>query len=188
MPENSHTQADEARWLRAAQHDPTQFEPLYRRYVDRIYAYCKYRVGAHDAEDVASQVFTKALVGASGYQGGSVRAWLFRIAHNCVIDHVRACRSRVSLDEMDLLLIAADPDPLDRVAQDQMLAVLRELIAQLPEDRLHLLTLKLVSGMNATEIGKVVGKRPGAVRVELHRIFNQLRQQYQQIVSEEVDR
>ena len=89
------TQADDAHHLRAAQHDLTQFAPVYERYVDRIYAYCRHRVGEQDAEDVTSHIFVRAMGGVDGYRGGSVAAWLFRIAHNCVVDHLRYRRPQI---------------------------------------------------------------------------------------------
>lgn len=171
--------------MRAARDDPARFAPIYERYLDRIYAYCRYRVGEHDAEDVTSQVFIRALAGAAGYRGGSVRAWLFRIAHHCVVDHLRQQHPQVSLDQTEIDLPAAGLDLAEHVAREEQLQVLRVLLAELDDDERHLLTLKLVSGLNASEIAQVVGKSAVAVRVELHRIIKRLRQRCQWIVETE---
>lgn len=176
---------DDVQRLRAAQHDLTQFAPVYERYVDRIYAYCRYRVGEHDAEDVTSQVFVKAMTGIAGYRGGSVAAWLFRIAHNCVVDHLRYRRPQVSLDEHDFDLPADSDDLFDRVVVANQLDTLKTIItALLTDEQIALLTLKLVSDLNSGEIGKSVGKSAVAVRVEISRIMKRIRARYREMTQE----
>lgn len=176
--------AEQIRLLKAAQHNPTLFAPVYEQYVDRIYAYCRYRVGDQDAEDLTSQVFVKALTGLAGYRGGSVAAWLFRIAHNCVVDHLRYRRPQVALEDVESVLPATGTDLLERVEQAEQWETLRSLILTLPDEQINLLTLKMVSGLNASEIAQVIGKSAIAVRVELHRILKRLRARYQTIAGE----
>jgi RNA polymerase sigma-70 factor (ECF subfamily) len=179
------TQADdEVRSLQAARDDPAQFAPVYERYFDRIFAYCRYRVGPQEAEDVTSQVFIRALDGLDGYRGGSVAAWLFRIAHNCVVDHLRYRRPQVSLDETELQIAAPGLDLIEQLVEAEEWQTVRQLVAALPDEQINLLTLKMVSGLNATEIAGVVGKSAVAVRVELHRIFKQLRARYHALERE----
>lgn len=176
---------EDARLLAAARGDPAQFAPVYERYFDRIYAYCRYRVGEPDAEDVTSQVFIRALDGIAGYRGGSGRAWLFRIAHNCVVDHRRARRPQVSLDQIEIDLPAPGTDLAENFTHEEQLRALRTLVADLGDDEIHLLTLKLVSGLNASEIAHVTGRSAVAVRVELHRILKRLRQRYERMMETE---
>jgi RNA polymerase sigma-70 factor (ECF subfamily) len=176
---------EEARLLAAARGDPAQFAPLYERYFDRIYAYCRYRVGEPEAEDVTSQVFIRALSGIAGYRGGSVRAWLFRIAHNCVVDHQRARRPQVSLDRDEIDLPAPGNDLADHLFHEEQLQALRTVVADLEDDEVHLLTLKLVSGLNASEIAQVTGQSAVAVRVALHRLLKRLRQRYERVMETE---
>ena len=107
----------------AARDDLAQFAVIYERYVDRIYAYCACRVGIQDAEDVTSQVFVKALGALGGYRGGSVAAWLFRIARSCVVDHLRYRRSPVSLEAHDIDLPAGGLDVFEQVADRDPLDV-----------------------------------------------------------------
>src|SRR5579885_2275763 len=81
---------EETALLACARSNPACFAPIYERYVPRIYRYCLRRVGRPDvAEDLTSVTFTKALLGLRDYRGGSVAAWLFRIAHNVVANHLR---------------------------------------------------------------------------------------------------
>jgi hypothetical protein len=74
---------EERRVLERARSNPAEFAPIYGRSFARIYTYCLRRVGrAAEAEDLSSLVFTRALAGLEGYQGGSVAAWPLRIAHD----------------------------------------------------------------------------------------------------------
>src|SRR5215213_8508882 len=80
---------DDADLVRAAQADPRAFEPLHLRYRDRIINYCFYRLaGRTDVDDAASAIFVNALYAPPSFQNrdGSFRSWLFRIAHNEVVD------------------------------------------------------------------------------------------------------
>jgi RNA polymerase sigma-70 factor (ECF subfamily) len=169
------TQAGEdAAWLYATRSDPQAFAPLYDRYVNRIYTYCLRRVGKQDAEDLTSLVFARALAGVNSYHGGSVAAWLFRIAHNCVVSHYRARRTHAPIDET--YPIADDsPQSLDQIIlKDERRRVLAA-VQTLPLDQQHLLWLKMAGGLTAQEIGEVLGKNAGAVRTELYRIIQRLR-------------
>jgi RNA polymerase sigma-70 factor, ECF subfamily len=163
--------------MQAARADLNQFAPIYSRYFARIYAYCLHRVGnPHEAEDITSQVFTRAMLGLDQYRGGSVAAWLFCIAHNCVVDALRQRRSQVSLEQAENEGAAFRTD-FNRLEETQDL---QSLLAVLSEEQRTLLSLKLVGGLNAAEIGAVVGKSAVAVRVELHRIIKRLRVHYQE--------
>ncbi len=174
---------EEAAILARARADPAQFAPLYARYFPRIYRYCLRRVGnPTEAEDLTSAIFTRALAGLGGYRGGSFAAWLFQIAHHAVISAGRSRRSaRATVDALVSATVSA-PDIAD-VALGHLVAVeqrtrIAALIAALPEEQQELLALKLSGQLTAREIGAVLGKREGAVRVALHRLIQQLRIAY----------
>lgn len=167
---------DDSAILRAALHDLNRFAPIYERYVDRIYAYCLRRVAsAADAEDLTSLIFTRAMIGVHDYRGGSVAAWLFRIAHNTVVNYYRDRRTHAPLADADTL-------PDEHVPADDMLTAethqaVQRLVSRLPGDDQNLIWLRM-SGLNSGEIGGVVGKSSGAVRTELYRLFKKLRAQF----------
>ena len=82
--------------VRAAQADRAAFGVLYRRYLDRVYGYCFYLLGDHhDAEDATERTFLAALDAIDRFRddGASFRSWLFRIAHNQLVNALRT-RSR----------------------------------------------------------------------------------------------
>jgi RNA polymerase sigma-70 factor (ECF subfamily) len=181
--------ADEARMLERARVDVAHFSPVYERYFPRIYNYCLRRVGhAQNAEDLTSLVFTNALTGLHGYRGGSVAAWLFRIAHNTVANHMRASRRQVTPVAPTSALEAIPEEGEDALAlvlwAEERERITR-LIATLPDEQRELLALRIAGELSAREIGAVLGKSEGAVRVALHRIVQQLRNAYRQIETEE---
>src|SRR5512136_1892925 len=77
------------------------FGHLYEIYLDRIYRYIYFRVtDEQTAEDLISQVFTKAWENLDRYQpnGRPFIAWLYTIAHNTVIDHYRTRKDTVPIE------------------------------------------------------------------------------------------
>ncbi len=180
MPEATDDQeaAFEADLMRQAQANREDFAPLYERYVDRIYAYCSGRTNTpEEAEDLCSQVFARALSRIDTYRGGMVGAWLFRIAHNLIVDHYRKRRPLVSLDMVDLM----EDDPLNSAEEIEQGEMIRRLVAELPEDKRSLLALSLDSDLSSEDVGVIVGKSAGAVRVEIHRLIKQMRKRFEEL-------
>jgi RNA polymerase sigma-70 factor (ECF subfamily) len=159
--------------VRAAQADRAAFEVLYRRYLDRVYAYAFYQLGDHhDAEDATERTFLAALAALPTFRAGGAgfRAWLFRIARNTVANAQRTRRRRRTVPMPDGFdRHAPDADPAALVARaDEMRRVLAAL-AELPEERRQVVLLRFVDGLSAREIGEVLDRSPGAARVLLHR-------------------
>ncbi len=77
-------QAEECRLIAAARADPQDFAPLYRRYATPLYRYLYQQLGdPHEAEDLTSSTFGKALASLDRYrEQGSFAAWLFSIARH----------------------------------------------------------------------------------------------------------
>jgi RNA polymerase sigma-70 factor, ECF subfamily len=162
----------------AAQEDRAAFATLYRRYLDRVYAYAFYQLGDHhDAEDATERTFLAAMRALPAFrnEGATFRAWLFRIAHNTVANahRMRARRHADPLPE-PFDRAAPDADPAGLVARaDELRTVLRA-VTGLPEDRRQVILLRFVDGLSSSEIGQVLDRSPGAVRVLLHRALRDL--------------
>lgn len=168
-----------------AQRDPTSFELIYERYVDRIYRYCLRRLNdPREAEDLTSQVFTRALTMLGSYRGGMVSAWLFQIAANAVTDYLRQRRPQVSLDDLEIAHHAESP--IDQIVAEEDIERIRELLKEISPEQRELLDLKLSGGLNSEEIGQVVGKSATAVRSILHRVLRRLHHMYHQTEESEV--
>ncbi len=171
--------AEESRLVQAAKDDLDRFAPIYERYAPRIYAYCLRRVGSPpEAEDLTSQVFTQAIDRIRSYRGGLVGAWLFQIAANAVVDHLRCRHVPISLDDVELIQEA--PGVIEDLVQRDEQRQIRALVASLPEDQQALLALRITAGLSAEETGAVMGKSAGAIRTAVHRTIKRLRALYEQ--------
>lgn len=164
--------------VRAAQRDPAAFAVLYRRYLDRVYGYAFYLLGDHhDAEDVTERTFLAALaaIGRFTHRGASFRAWLFRIAHNQLANALRS-RRRHRTEPLDPAVEprAATADPAHQAVVADDARRLRDAMARLSDERRGVLVLRFVDGLSAREIGAVIGRSEGAVRVLQHRALREL--------------
>jgi RNA polymerase sigma-70 factor (ECF subfamily) len=182
---------DEAQLIEQAKTDPEAFGRLYELYVDKIYNYIYYRLGNHqDAEDLTAKVFHRALNHIAHYNNKGVpfAAWLYRIAHNLVInwrrDHSR--RQMVGLEDVDL---SSDKQEGPQYAAEQ--ANERELLLaamqRLPRERQELLVLKFVERMSNAEIGRVMGRSEGAIKSLYHRTLVSLKEllaEHENLVNE----
>ena len=162
------TEQDENAWIETAKTDPSAFRELYELYVDRIYNYVFYRVGnIHDAEDLTSRTFYRALSHLPTYEDRGVpfSAWLYRIAHNLVANYYRA-RSRwrvTSLDDVELTGKPADsPDRLTEAKERAQ--ALWSAIRRQPEDRQRLLILKFADRLSNEEIGQLMGRTESSIK------------------------
>jgi RNA polymerase sigma-70 factor (ECF subfamily) len=174
--------ADEALLVRAAQADPAAFAPLYHAYYPRVYRYLRARSGStEDAADLTQTVFLRALAALPDYRerGLPFAAWLFRIARNIVTDAQRRQRPTVDLDSVPQERYATGANPPEQAAIDrERLDRLGVLVATLDHDKRELLALRFAGGLTSAEIAAVVGKREGAVKRQLSRIVQGLREQY----------
>jgi RNA polymerase sigma-70 factor (ECF subfamily) len=167
---------DDNELARRATGDREALAALYQRHVDGIYRYCFRRLRNREAAEDATQiVFERAMLNISRFEArSSFRAWLFTIAHNEVIDHVRRMRPVADPEALDLL---HDPGPspealaIERDEHDG----LRKVIARLDERDRQLVELRL-SGLNDREIADVLGISHGAVRTRQHRTLMRMRE------------
>ncbi len=175
--------ARDADLVRAAQAgDVACFGQLYERYFDKVYSYLSFKLGnAAEAEDLAEQVFLKALESLGGYRwtGVPFQAWLFRIAHNLLVDYLRR-RSKRASEPLDEALPdrrrEADPEAL--LAEKLTRQGLIEAVERLTELQRQVIALKFAGGLSNAEVAAILGKTEGAVKALQHAALQALQRQF----------
>ncbi len=168
---------DVALLRRAKAYDPEALAELYDRYAPRMYAYIYRRVSdAAVAEELTGELFLRVLRAVRNNQawGDSFIAWLYRIAHNLVVDHYRRQPPvpSVSLDES---LVGPDRDPAAIAEDAQARERLREALGRLTPGQQEVLALRFGEGLTAAETARVMEKSTGAVEALQHRALAALR-------------
>lgn len=169
--------------VQLAKTDQAAFGEIYERYVKKIYNYIYYRTSnQHDAEDLTSRVFHRALSHIQNYvdKGVPFQAWLYRIAHNLVANwhRDRGRRKIIPLDEFVVSTLKSDSP--DRLAEDsEERELMLTAIRRLPSERQQLLILKFVDQLSNSEIGEVMDRTEGAVKSLYHRTLISLRDDLQ---------
>lgn len=180
--EDEDAQAEEAHLVEAAQRDPTAFDALYQRYFDRTYRYVRMRVHSQeDAADLTQQVFLQALDSLPRYRAGVApfAAWFFAIARHVLADRaIRARRRPAPLALEDASDLVSDLEIEASVLQRESLERVSLLLATLDPAARELLALRFAGGLSAPEIAAVTGKRPAAIRKQLSRLLQTLKEQY----------
>jgi RNA polymerase sigma-70 factor, ECF subfamily len=186
LPERGQLPEDEASaealLIEQAQADPAAFAELYRRYLDRIYLYLRTRVACdEDAADLTQQVFLQAFDALPAYRqrGLPFAAWLFQIARNALTDSYRRRRRTISWEA-----VPEDAQPflaLDleaNVLRQESVAQLRKLLAQLDPAKRELLALRFGARLSTPQIAVIVGRSQGAVKKDLTRTLQKLKEHY----------
>lgn len=166
--------------VRRAQNDDAEaFGRLYDRFVVPIYRYIYYRVSRDEAEDLAENVFLRAWekrVSYSKKSGSTFGSWLFRIAHNLVVDHYRVNSKTQTVELSDEMPLASGaPGPAEKLENKFERIELVRALRHLPEIQQQVLVLKFVNDLDNSEIAAIVEKSVGAVRVIQFRALNRLK-------------
>jgi RNA polymerase sigma-70 factor (ECF subfamily) len=162
---------------RARDGDPDAFGELYRAFASPLFSYLLTQTRRReDAEDLLGEVFLAAMRDLKDFTGdpAGFRSWLYRIATNRAIDLARRTKRR---PEEPLAAIEEEVDPADLEADalaNVERAQVRSAVMELPEEQRRVMVLRVVSGLTASEIAEVVGKRVGAVKALQHRALANL--------------
>jgi RNA polymerase sigma-70 factor (ECF subfamily) len=156
------------------ENDPSALAELYDQFAPAIYAYIYRRVGEQRlAEDLTGDVFVNALgaLRKGQFASTSLPAWLYRLAHNRVVDHYRRGREVAPLEEW-----APAPDDVPEAAdRRRRQARLREALHHLTEDQQQVIVLRFGEGQSAAAVARVMGKTEESVRALQHRALAALR-------------
>ncbi len=160
---------------RAAEGDFEAYGELYSIYLDRIYRYVFHQVkDKMTAEDITEEVFIKAWKAIDSCRGKeqTFLPWLYRIAHNQVIDNLRSRPKHLPI-EMETVDTVSGPQL--EAAGDLEQQELPGMLAYLPQNQRQVIILKFIEGLDNREIADIMGKSQGAIRVSQMRALAKLR-------------
>lgn len=147
--------------LRYARGDMRAFEALYRRHRNALYRYLvRQSRSTETANDLFQEVWSKVIASRERYERRALfRTFLYRIAHNCFIDHCRRANVRKEVGgdaDWEALLPASDQDrPDTRAEHAQLTARYRAALAALPAEQRDVFLLYEESGLTLDEIASV---------------------------------
>jgi RNA polymerase sigma-70 factor (ECF subfamily) len=163
---------------RAQRGDRQALDELCRREWRPIYALAYAALGsASDAQDLTQEAFLRALKSLPRYRqtGAPFHAYLATIARNLIRDGWRARRPDMLTLDAALEAPSAELDPADQaVASDEQRRVQRAM-ASLPGDYRTVLRLRLIDGLPASDVARIMGRNPDAIRQLQHRALTALR-------------
>lgn len=139
---------------------------LYEEYYDKISRYVYVHIGDRtEAEDIAGEVFLKALESLKSYQerGIPMQSWLFRIAHNMVVDHLRKAAKRKTIP-IDTVQIEGGTDPMTVAESNIEMERVARAMEQITKEQREVLRLRFFGGLTSKEAGSILNKSDGAVR------------------------
>ena len=159
-----------------AESQALDWNQIYLDLAPRVYNYFRFRLGhEREVEDLTSRTFEKAWTARERYRRdlAGFSTWLFKIAQNLIVDHVRSQRSYVSIDHaVDLTVTDVAEDSLERQSN---LARLASLTRELPARERELIALKYGAGMSNRDIARLTGLTESNVGSILHRLVQTLR-------------
>lgn len=162
------------------------YRTLLVRYQDIVFNYCKRMIrDPGQAEDIAQEAFVRTLTRLDRYdERYTFSAWIFKIATNLCIDHLRKSkRIAYSLDQdiesrdgsFRREMASKEPDPTARVQAGEQMQLLNEAIAELPEHYRSILLLRHQEEMSYEEIAQTLDLPIGTVKIRIHRAREQIK-------------
>jgi RNA polymerase sigma-70 factor (ECF subfamily) len=151
---------------------------LFEEYYGRIARYAYTRIGDKtEAEDIAGEVFLKALQSLKSYkeQGPPMQVWLFKIAHNLVVDYLRR-KSKFKSVPLEDINMTDNSDPAMTAEMNIEIDRVKVALKQLTTDQQEVIRLRFLGGLTSREVSYLMGKTDGAVREMQRSALIRLRQ------------
>ena len=144
-------------------------ERLFELYAARVRGYVAFRVREPaDVEDLTSEVFRRVVSGPIPTEPGARPAWLFRVAHNIVVDHYRRRRFP---DPIGLFLDRPDDAPSlpDAAVRNEQLRAADVALRALPGRQRAAVYLRHYEGLDYAAVAAVIGVPESTARSLVHR-------------------
>lgn len=176
---DSANESDALRLKKASSLDRNTLGGIYDEYHPPLYSYIYRRVGEIEtARDLTADVFRRFLQATVNGSGPTenLRAWLYRVAHNVVIDHYRRQQNNQNYPLEDKW-ISAEGDPGKAAEQRMTSERVRAALRHLTPEQQQVIALKFLEGLSNDEVAQVTERSVGAVKALQHRALAALRRQ-----------
>jgi RNA polymerase sigma-70 factor, ECF subfamily len=163
--------------VKSQQGNQDAFGKLYDNFVTPIYRYIYYKVNKEYVEDLTEILFLKAWENIRKYKkrkNTTFKSWLYRIAHNLVVDHYRLNREHASLSPW-ISDKKKHADPVRRAQESLHNERLREAISKLKKNYQQVVILKFINDLSNKEISEILNKSEGSVRIMQFRALKALK-------------
>jgi len=172
--------------------DTSCLATLFERHHKAVYQFCL-QLTRHPAqsEDLVQDVFIRILRKAASFRGeGLFKAWMFNIARNITLDHIRKSKRQGSEsldDEMMDQNLADQRSAEQSAAGTQKMNLVMQALARLPEAAQQVIWLGRFQFESYDELGQALGCNAGAARVRMHRAMALLNSTYTSINGAPID-
>lgn len=160
----------------AKEGDKDAFGKIYQTFLGKIYRFIYFSVRDKSlAEDLTQNTFIKAWKALPSFteKKASFQTFLFTIARNTVIDYTRK-KKNVSLELIENIESHENIEEL--TFQKEEKEMVTRALSKLDYFEKHIVILRFFEEMSFAEIGEIVDKKEGAVRVHIHRILKKLKE------------
>lgn len=162
--------------------DQEAFDGIYLLYADRVFRYLLVRLSnSETAEEVTSQVFLRLLEKINRYtiapkdNVAIFSAWLYRMTHNKMIDHIRKQKRATYVDLERIEQIPEETRVVEKVEQQIDFELLMQKLQLLNEQQRQVIVLRFIEGFNIAETAQIMKKSEGAIKALQHRSLENLR-------------
>ena len=155
-----------------------EFLKVYDTLADAIFRYCYYRVSDHDlAKDLAQETFTRSWKYiADGKEIKNMRAFLYRVASNLVIEEYRKKKSTpVSLDKMQEKGFDPGHDEGSRTKSIMEGKDILMLLEKLEFEHSDVIIMRYINELSLKEMAEILGESENTISVRIHRALKQVR-------------
>jgi RNA polymerase sigma-70 factor (ECF subfamily) len=168
---NLSSQVEKELISRARQNDAEALARLYEAYFDKIYRYLALRLrNNYEAEDLTQQVFMKVLNSISSYKSTGVpfSSWLYRVAHNQMVDYLRQQNKKTTVNIENLPLAHTGDDPQSKLEQQVDIDELKKAINRLTAAQQEVISLRFSGELSIAQCAEIMGKSQGAIKALQH--------------------
>ncbi|MDX9970732.1 MAG: sigma-70 family RNA polymerase sigma factor [Candidatus Gracilibacteria bacterium] len=149
--------------------DKDAFSKIYDFFADAVYRYVFFRVNKEDADDLIEQVFLRVWENIGKYKktkDSKFSSWVFRIAHNLVIDYYRNNKIKdVSELDLDIPTMDREHNPLRKTEDKLNILLLRKALNNIKKHYREFLILKFINELSNKEISDLLDKSEGGIRI-----------------------